>query len=98
MAVAYINRETDIAVSMAISNMLQRNVKRIILQGDIMRYCVTYKVDARYTTVVEANNLEEARSKADANYFGADFGAIDEVVSSEAIIVEDVNGNYVWGK
>lgn len=63
-----------------------------------MRYCVTYKIDARYTTVVEANNLEEARNKADANYFGANFGVIDEVVSGEAIMVEDADGNYIWEK
>ena len=61
-----------------------------------MKYYVTYRVDARYTTVVEANSLEEARKRADANYFGADFGVIDEVVDGEAIMVEDADGNYIW--
>ena len=63
-----------------------------------MKYYVTYKVEARYIAEVEADSLEEAMKKAESEYLDADFGAIDEVVDGEAIIVEDADGNYVWEK
>ena len=56
---------------------------------------VTYKVEARYIAEVEADNLEEARNKANENFFNANFG-IAEDIDGEDIIVEDENGNYVW--
>ena len=62
-----------------------------------MRYCVTYKIDARFITVVEAENIEEAKKKAEGKFFNADFG-VAEIIDGEAIIVEDENGDYVWEK
>lgn len=60
-----------------------------------MKYYVTYKVEARYIAKVEADNLEEARSKASKEFSDADFGAAEDI-DGEDIIVEDENGNYIW--
>ena len=60
-----------------------------------MKYYVTYKIDARYITEVEAENFEEAKKKAENNFIDADFGVAKDI-DGEAIIVEDENGNYVW--
>ena len=60
-----------------------------------MKYYVTYKIDARYITEVEAENLEEAKKKAENNFMDADFGVAKDI-DGEAIIVEDENDNYVW--
>lgn len=61
------------------------------------KYYVTYKVDARYVAEVEAENIEEAKKKAEQEYIDADFGEAEDI-DGEAIIVEDENGNYVWEK
>lgn len=50
-----------------------------------MKYYVTYKIDARYIAEVEAENIEDAKKKA-------------EDIDGEQIIVEDNNGDYVWEK
>jgi phosphomannomutase len=60
-----------------------------------MKYYVTYKIDARYVVEVEADNLEEARKKAEEEYIDADFGVAEDI-DGEDIIVEDENGNYIW--
>lgn len=60
-----------------------------------MKYYVTYKIDARYITEVEAESLKEAKEKAENNFMDADFGVAKDI-DGEAIIVEDENGNYVW--
>ena len=62
-----------------------------------MKYYVTYKIDARYIAEVEAENIEEAKQKAEGKFLNADFGNT-EVIDGEAIIVEDNNGDYVWEK
>ena len=60
-----------------------------------MKYYVTYKIDARYVTEVEADNLEEAMKKAEDKYMDADFGVAEDI-NGKQIIVEDENGNYAW--
>jgi phosphomannomutase len=60
-----------------------------------MKYYVTYKIDARYIVEVEADNLEEARKKANEEFCDADFGVAEDI-DGEDIIVEDENGNYIW--
>ncbi len=60
-----------------------------------MKYYVTYKVEARYVAEVEADNLEEARKKANEEFCDADFGVAEDI-DGEDIIVEDENGNFVW--
>lgn len=62
-----------------------------------MKYYITYKIDARYIAKVEANNLEEAKEKAEDKYMSADFGSATDI-DGEQIIVEDENGNYLWEK
>lgn len=62
-----------------------------------MKYYVTYKIDARYIAEVEAENIEEAKEKAEDKYLGADFGVAEDI-DGEAIIIEDENGDYVWEK
>jgi len=60
-----------------------------------MKNAVTFKIDARYSTEVEADNLEEARKKANEKYFDADFGEANDI-DGEDIIIEDENDNCVW--
>lgn len=60
-----------------------------------MKYYVTYRIDARYVAEVEAENLEEAKKKAEVDFCDADFGALHDI-DGEAIIVENENGDYVW--
>lgn len=62
-----------------------------------MKYYVTYKIDARYIAEVEAENIEEAKKKAEGKFMDADFGEAEDI-DGEAIIVEDNNGDYVWEK
>ena len=62
-----------------------------------MKYYVTYKIDARYVTEVEADNLEEAREKAVSEYLNADFGVAEDI-DGEQIVVEDERGNFIWEK
>ena len=60
-----------------------------------MKYYVTYSIDARFVTEVEADNPDEAKRKAEVEYIDADFGAAQDI-DAEPIMVEDENGNYVW--
>ena len=60
-----------------------------------MKYYVKYKVEARYIAEVEADSIEEARSKASEEFCDADFG-VAENIEGEDIIVEDEDGNYIW--
>ena len=60
-----------------------------------MKYYVTYRIEARYVAVVEADSIKEARKKAIEEYYDADFGAATDI-DGEDIIVEDEDGNYVW--
>ena len=62
-----------------------------------MKYFVTYKIDARYIAEIEAENIEEAKRKAEGKFLDANFGEAEDV-DGEQIIVEDNNGDYVWEK
>jgi hypothetical protein len=62
-----------------------------------MKYYVTYKIDARYIAEVEAENIEEAKQKAEDKFLDADFGNAEDI-NGEAMIIEDNNGDYVWEK
>lgn len=62
-----------------------------------MKYYVTYRIDARFIAEVDANSLDEAFEKAEEEFCDADFGVAEEIVGEEVIVVEDENGNYVWG-
>lgn len=56
-----------------------------------MKYYITYKIDARYTVEVEANDLDEAKKKADAEITDVDFGAAEDI-DSEVVTAEDEEG------
>ena len=60
-------------------------------------YWVTYKIEARYVTVVEAENIEEALAKAEDEYIDADFGAAGDI-EGFPVTVEDDFGDIVWEK
>ena len=60
-----------------------------------MKYYVTYRIDARYVAVVDADSLNEALEKAEQEYYDADFGEAQDI-DGKAIVVEDKNGNYIW--
>lgn len=46
-----------------------------------MKYNVTYKIDARYVTEVEANSIEEAKKIAERNFWDAEFGNAYDILS-----------------
>lgn len=60
-----------------------------------MKYWVTYKVEGRFETQVEADNKDEAIDKAGDKYCEADFGSLRDIIA-EPIIVEDENENFIW--
>ena len=62
-----------------------------------MKYYITFKVDARYIAGVDAENIEDAKSKALEAFQEADFGDAEDI-DGDAIVVEDEKGNYVWEK
>lgn len=62
-----------------------------------MKYYVTYKIDARYIAEVEAENIEDAKRKAEGKFLDANFGEAEDI-DGEQIIVEDNNGEYIWEK
>ena len=56
-----------------------------------MKYYMTYEIDARCTVEVEANSLEEAKKKADAEITDVDFGAAEDI-DIEIVTAEDEEG------
>ena len=62
-----------------------------------MKYYVKYRVEARYIAEVEADDVEDARKKADEAFSDADFGAAEDI-DGEAIIIEDECENFLWKK
>lgn len=61
----------------------------------MQRYYVTYRVDARYLVEVEAENIEEAKRKAESKWYSADFGVAEDI-GGEQTIIEDEDGNILW--
>lgn len=62
-----------------------------------MKYYVTFKLDARYIAGVDAENIEDAKSKALEAFQEADFGDAEDI-DGEEVVVEDEKGNFVWEK
>ena len=60
-----------------------------------MKYSVTYSMTARFSVEVEANSLEEAKTKADTAFSEADFGPAKDI-DGEINVVEDESGNNIW--
>lgn len=61
------------------------------------KYFVRMKIDARYTTEVEADSIEEAKEKAEENFSNADFGEASDI-DGDVVVIEDPDGNYVYEK
>lgn len=62
-----------------------------------MTYYVTFKVDARYTAMVDADSLEEAKREAEYEFQEADLNEM-ECIDGEIVIVEDEKGDYLYEK
>ena len=61
------------------------------------QFFAAYRIDARFIAAVTANDLEEAKKVAEAEYIAADFGAATDI-DGEATFIEDENGNILWEK
>ena len=59
-----------------------------------MKYYVTLAVDTRINIEVEANNLEEAETKAQEEFMEVDIGDLN-YADSFVVSVEDENGIFV---
>ena len=62
-----------------------------------MTYYAVFKVDSRYKVEIDAKNLEEAKTKAEYEFSGADFGESTDI-DGELIIMEDDAGNFLYEK
>ena len=62
-----------------------------------MKYYVTFKVDARYVTEVDAESVDIAKTKATDSFCKADFGDVEEI-DGDVLSVEDKDGNRLWEK
>ena len=60
-----------------------------------MKYLVNFKIDARFATEVEADSIEDAKSKAEMHVMEADFGDA-EVVDFDPVYVKDDDDNFLW--
>ena len=60
-------------------------------------YFVMHKINARFVSEVQAENIDEAIREAEAKFIDADFGDAEDI-DAEAFRVEDEAGNYVWEK
>lgn len=63
-----------------------------------MRYYVRWKVEGRYTSVVEANSIEEAKEKAREELETASLNEMEDIwdCDTHPIAVEDDKFNTVW--
>ena len=63
-----------------------------------MKYYVGYRVEGRYYARVEADSVEEARKKAETEFYNADFGELEDIgdCCAEQINVTDKDDNIVW--
>ena len=61
------------------------------------KYYVTFKIDGRFVTEVEAESVEKAIEEATYEYQDADFGKL-EIIDGEAVCAEDPDGNFVFEK
>lgn len=60
-------------------------------------YYVTLRVEARYITKVEANDINEAKQLAMDNWIGADIGDLEDT-TGEVVVIENETGDYIYEK
>lgn len=63
-----------------------------------MRYYVTWKVEGRYTSCIDADSLEEAKEKAEEDFADANLNEMEDIWSCDTrqISVQDDGGNIIW--
>lgn len=74
--------------------------KRFPPEDNKRTFIVNYKVEGRWTADVKADSIEEARKAAEKMFEEADFGELSDIgdCDTEAISIEDENGNFLWEK
>lgn len=66
--------------------------------GGAKKAFVTIRVDGRYVTEVDmGKTVDETIARAESKFMHVDLGGLD-VVESEAVMIEDADGNYIWEK
>lgn len=60
-----------------------------------MKYYVKYRIKAIYTAEVEADSLEKAKEKADADFYNANFG-VAKNVEAHPVTVKDETGHMYY--
>ena len=61
----------------------------------VNKYTVTLKVEGRFVVTTRAKNIRKAKEAAVSKCMDADFEPLQNI-NKECIIVEDVNGNFLW--
>jgi len=59
-----------------------------------MEYYITFEIDGRCVVKVDADNIEEAKRKADNAFMYAEIGDL-ECINRTIVTAEDTNGNYL---
>ena len=59
------------------------------------KYFVTFRVDARFTTEVDAETLKDAMEQARLNFSEANFGDAEDI-DGDPVSVTDEDDNFVW--
>ena len=62
-----------------------------------IKFYVTFKVDARFTAEVEADDLETARKIAEKQFSETDFGEAEDI-DGDIVTIEDEAGGYLYEK
>lgn len=60
-----------------------------------MTYYVTFAVEGRYTAMVEADSLEEAKAAGEAEFWTCDLNEM-ECISGDIVVIENGKGDYVY--
>ena len=60
-------------------------------------YYVTLRVEGRYITKVEANDIDEAKQMAMDNWIVADIGDLEDT-TGEVVVIENETGDYIYEK
>lgn len=69
-----------------------------IKEASEIKYYVTFAIDARCITEVNADSIEKAKELAMQKYMCANLGELSEVIDSKPVTIEDEKGDFVWTK
>lgn len=62
-----------------------------------MTYYVTFAIDGRYTEMVDADSLEQAKAEAEIDFWNCNLNEM-ECISSDIVSIENGKGEYVYEK